>query len=463
VIRTIVLLTRLLALLTLWRPVFSQDRSFQRALRQAVGALLVVGSATLTRILASLGRDQQDWSADYKLPARAAWKEQALFDALLPSALAHCPGRFVPVAVDDTRLKKTGKRIPTAFWQRDPLSPPFRVNLQWGLRFLQASLLLPLHRQHKVNARAVPVRFAAAPSLQKPGAKASPQEQQRYRAQRKQHNLSQQAVGLLTGLRQSLDRAGVSHKRLLVAGDGSFCNRALFRAPLERVKLLCRARADVRLCRPAAAGSRRTYDPVKFTPEQVRQNAAVAWQSSKLWHGGKRRKLRYKAVGPVLWQSGAGPRPLRLLVVAPVPYRRTPRSRLSYRRAAYLLTTDRSTPAAQLLQVYLDRWEIEVNHRDEKTILGVGQAQLWSTRSVPRQPALVVAAYSALLLASLEAYGATRHESYRLLPKWRRTSQRPSCLDLVTLLRQQWQERPSTAATLPSKTSYQQMILSAAA
>src|SRR5947209_467597 len=109
-----------------------QERSFQRAVCQAVGTLLVVGSATLTRILASLGRDQQDGSADYKLHARTEWQEQALFDALLPSALAHCPGRFVPIALDDTRLRKTGKRIPMAFWQRDPLSPPFHVNLQWG-------------------------------------------------------------------------------------------------------------------------------------------------------------------------------------------------------------------------------------------------------------------------------------------------------------------------------------------
>src|SRR3954447_21657578 len=235
-----VLLTRFLALLSLWRPVFPQKRSFERAVRQALGALLVVGSATLTRILASLGRDQQDWSADYKLHARAEWNEQELFDALLPSALAHCPGRFVPVVLDDTRLRKTGKRIPTAFWQRDPLSPPFHVNLQWGLRFLQASLLLPLHRKHKVNARAVPVRFVTAPSLKKPGAKASAQQQARFREQRKQHNLSQQAVSLLIGLRRSLDQAGISHKRLLVAGDGSFCNRALFRTPLERVDLLCR-------------------------------------------------------------------------------------------------------------------------------------------------------------------------------------------------------------------------------
>jgi DDE superfamily endonuclease len=457
-----VLLTRFLALLSLWQPVFQQERSFQRAVRQAVGALLVVGSATVTRILASLGRDQQDWSADYKLHARAEWNEQALFDALLPSALAHCPGRFVPVALDDTRVKKTGKRIPAAFWQRDPLSPPFRVNLQWGLRFLQASLLLPLHRKHNVNARAVPVRFVAAPSLKKPGAKATAQEQASFREQRKQYNLSQQSVSLLIGLRRSLDQAGAAPKRLLVAGDGSFCNRALFRTPLDRIELLCRTRADLRLCRPAAAGSRRAYNEEKFTPEHVRQDESIAWQSTKLWHGGKRRKLRYKEINLVLWQSGAGRRPLRLLVVAPVPYRRTPRSRLSYRRSAYLLTTDRSTPAIQLLQVYLDRWEIEVNHREEKTTLGVGQAQLWNRKSVARQPALVVAAYSALLLASLEAYGATRHEAYRLLPKWRRQSQRPSCLDLVTLLRQQWHERPKTVAAFAVSTSYEQMVLSAA-
>jgi hypothetical protein len=458
-----VLLTRFLALVCLWRPVFRQERSFQRALRQAVGALLVVGSATLTRILAGLGLDQQDGSADYKLQARAEWNEQALFDALLPSALAHCPGRFVPLALADTRLRKTGKRIPTAFWQRDPLSPPFHVNLQWGLRFLQASLRLPLHRKHNVNARAIPVRFVAAPSLKKPGAKATVQEQAHFREQRKRYNLSQQSVRLLTGLRESLDRAGVSRKPLLVAGDGSFCNRALFRTPLECIDLLCRTRADLRLCYPAPAGSRRVYDAKKFTPEQVRQDESIVWQSTKLWHGGKRRKLRYKEVDRVLWQSGAGRRPLRLLVVAPVPYRRTPRSRLSYRRSAYLLTTDRSTPALQLLQVYLDRWEVEVNHREEKTTLGVGQAQLWSRQSVARQPALVVAAYSALLLASLETYGATRNEVYRLLPKWRRPSQRPSCLDLVTLLRQQWHERPKTATALGSSSSYQQMVLSAAA
>jgi len=69
-----------------------------------------------------------------------------LFAGVWRRALPYCPGRLVGVAVDDTRLRKTGLAIPQARYHRDPLSPPFHVNLMRGLRFLQASLLLPLHR-----------------------------------------------------------------------------------------------------------------------------------------------------------------------------------------------------------------------------------------------------------------------------------------------------------------------------
>ena len=100
-----------------------------------------------------------------------------------------------------------------------------------------------------------------------------------------------------------------------------------------------------------------------------------------------------------------------------------------------MLTTDLKDSVKQLLQIYFDRWQIEVNHRDEKDTLGVGQAQLWNVKAVPKQPVLAVAAYSAMLLASLIAFGAEaeRGAAYEALPKWRRKAHRPSCLDLVTL------------------------------
>jgi hypothetical protein len=115
------------------------------------------------------------------------------------------------------------------------------------------------------------------------------------------------------------------------------------------------------------------------------------------------------------------------------------------------------------LQAYFDRWGIEVNHRDEKDILGVGQAQVWNAHSVSKVPALLVAMYSWLLLAGLHCYGPTRTEDYEPLPKWRRNAKRPSCLDLVTLLRKQLAEHPEKLPTAKAPSTAQTMVLSAAA
>lgn len=128
---------------------------------------------------------------------------------------------------------------------------------------------------------------------------------------------------------------------------------------------------------------------------------------------------------------------MRLLVVAPVPYDSGKGKRKYYRDPAFLLTTDLHRPAPVLLQAYFDRWQIEVNHREIKTTLGIGQAQLHNPRSVSRQPAMLVAAYSALLLAGIQVFGDQRSGAFPSLPKWRRNARRPSCLDLVTLLRQE--------------------------
>ena len=107
----------------------------------------------------------------------------------------------------------------------------------------------------------------------------------------------------------------------------------------------------------------------------------------------------------MLWQGGAKRHILRLFVIAPTPYRKSKSRKLDYREPAYLLTTVPCGSAHALLQIYFDRWQIDVNHREEKDTLGVGQAQLWNPISVPKQPALAVAAYSALLLTSLKAFG----------------------------------------------------------
>lgn len=425
-----------------WRDVFPQRRTYRRAVRQAVGSLLCLGRRCLSRIIWTNGGQHRSWSAEYFLHSRCHWDPQALFHTILTRARPLCRGRLVGVAVDDTRVRKTGRCIPQAAYHRDPLSPPFHVNLIRAIRFLQASVLVPLHQRAPLYTRALPIRFEEVSCVKKPSRTADAAAWTAYKAAVKVHNLSTRFVTMAQAVRTALDEAGGARQTLMLAVDGSFCNRTCLRAEIARTELIGRTRKDAKVCRRALPGSRRFYHATKFTPEQVRQDDAMPWQTTQVCYGGKRRPIRYKEVPDLLWQGGARRRLLRLFVVAPTPYRKRHSGKIYYRQPAYLLTTDRRSRAHALLQIYFDRWQIEVNHREEKDTVGIGQAQLWNATAVPKQPALSVAAYSALLLAALLAFGADRGAAYAVLPKWRRHAHRPSCLDLITLLRKEVVDHP---------------------
>jgi len=84
-------------------------------------------------------------------------------------------------------------------------------------------------------------------------------------------------------------------------------------------------------------------------------------------------------------------------------------------------------------------------------------------KSVSKVPVLLVAMYSWLLLAGLKCYGPKRTKVYAPLPKWRCGAKRPSCLDLVTLLRKQLADHPMTFATGKAPVTYQTIVGAAAA
>lgn len=457
------LLAAFLDLLSSWRTVFPQQRTYQRAVQHALGTLACLGRRCLSRVIWTNGGQQRSWSGDYFLYSRCRWDAQQLFAPIVRQALPWCPGPMVGMAVDDTRLRKTGRSIPGASYHRDPLSPPFHSNLMLGLRFLQTSLLLPLHRNGNTACRALPVRFQEVPVIKKPGKRAAAEDWKQFYQARKQHNLSAHFVHTMPMLRACLDQAGGANKQLVLAVDGSFCNRTVFAAHLDRVALIARTRKDAVLCYAAPSGSRRFYSAAKFTPQQVRQDDSIPWKTTKLFYGGKRRKIRYKELPQVLWQGGAKRQLLRLFVIAPMPYRKSQSRKLYYRDPAYLLTSIPRGSVQALLQIYFDRWQIEVNHREEKDTLGIGQAQLWNPISVPKQPAFAVAAYSALLLASLKAFGTQRTDVFAPLPKWRRKTKRPSCLDLVTLLRLEMAQKPDLLHAFRLNATAHSLVAAAAA
>lgn len=416
-----------------WEKVFPQKRTARRAIKQAISSVCVLGKRTIARSYL-LGGAERDWSSEYKLYSRSQWQAQSLFDGVLQEAIRLCPETLLPFGTDDTRIKKSGKKIQTAGWGRDPLSPPFHLNLQFGLRFLHTALLLPHDPQAGVSARALPVWFEEAPVVKKPGKKASDEQQQRYREEKKTRNLSVQAVSMFQQLRRKVDALDGVGKIVAFALDGSYCNRTIFKAELERTILIARARKDAKLSVPVREG-RRQYSVETFTPEQVLKDPDREWAEVKVFHGGKQRSVFHKEVSPVLWRRGGATKPLRLIVVKPIAYRKTAKGRLLYREPAFLLTTDLSSPADKLLQLYFDRWQIEVAHRELKQTFGVGQAQVRVPSSVARQPVVSVATYSILHLAAVTEFGAPRAEVFGPVPKYQKEKTRVSAADLVRYLR----------------------------
>ena len=103
---------------------------------------------------------------------------------------------------------------------------------------------------------------------------------------------------------------------------------------------------------------------------------------------GKRHLFKIKTISPLRWRPAGKEHDMRLIVViAPLGYRLTKHSGLLYRQAAYLICSDPDASIKEILQAYVWRWDIEVNFRDEKTLLGLGQAQVRHERSVENVPA----------------------------------------------------------------------------
>lgn len=381
-------------------------------------------------MLSAAGCTDGDWSGFYRLFSRDEWKIESLFEPVKRHLLHRMPIGVAAVAVlDDTKISKTGKKTPGVSYHRDSMSPPFRHNLIRAQRFAQLSLSVPFAFGEPAGSRSIPVDFRHAPCPPKPRKSAPAEQWVRYREAQRTTNLSHAGVAMIQALRRDIDQMDGPERPLITSVDGSYTNKTVLKNLPERTTLIGRIRKDAHFYHlPAdqpSRGRKRLYGERAPTPEQIRADPSIPWQKVRVFATGRVHECEVKEFSPVLWKKAGAAQPLRIIVIRPLAYRLTTNSRLLYRDAAYLICTDLSLPIDQLIQAYFWRWDIEVNHRDEKQLIGVGEAQVRSPKSVERAPAFAVAMYSLLLLAHGLTYGFDTTEAVTALPKWRAGSSSP--------------------------------------
>jgi hypothetical protein len=386
------------------RPAFKNEQAWQKARELVFGTLTCMGRHTVAGMLTASGQQYIDWSSAYRLFSRNRIDIQMIFAEIIKEAIKELePFSDIVISLDDTILKKTGRKVPGTAWRRDPLGPKFSTNFIWGQRFLQVSMAMP-ESGNNSRSRGVPIMFKHCPTVKKPGKNAGEGEKQVYHEEKKKQKLSLKGSESLNEIRRTLDQQGFNERILYANVDGSYTNKEVLKNMPERTTLTGRIRKDTKLnSLPESSlkvGRKRVYGQRLPTPEEVRQSDKYKWEEVKAWAAGKTHNFNVKIIKNVRWTSAGEKHILQLVVIRPLGYRLTKSSKLLYREPAYLICTDNDLKIEKLLQAYLWRWEIEVNFREEKTLLGCGQAQIRNPFSVESVPAFVVAIYGMLHLAA---------------------------------------------------------------
>jgi len=412
-----------------------QERSSAKVFTTLLGLLGAFGRRTVTGSLVYLGLSQKDWSGRYRHFSRSPWTQDALFQIACRDAAALVPPDlpFIPISLDDTSTPTTGTLGGLASWQRDPLSPPFQVNLRRGLRFVHAALVVPRYEKD-LRPMAISTAFDFCPPVKKPGAKATDEDRANYRKAKAQKNLSTQAVATMKRHRQWLDQDNHHERTMLLVVDGSYTNRTVIAGLAERSHLIGRCRKDIVLYRPGRTTHR--YGARFCTPEGLRTDDTIPWTKATCHFAGTQRDIDYKVTTELRWRATGTKKPVRIMVLRPIPYT-GPGGKRSYRQPAFLITTDLTTPAALLIQAYLDRWQIEVLHRDLKDETHLGDAQVRNPQSVSKLHACVVAINALLQLAAHDHCQRRRPTELPSLPRWRNLTRRrnASQQEIIALLR----------------------------
>lgn len=412
-----------------------EEKHLPRLGRHILSQLVCMGRHTVTNLLTTEGRQFVDWTADYRMYSRERIDCENIFGQIRKEVCALNYNKPLITALDDSLLPKTGKKIPGVKFARDPMGPPFRVNFVRGQRVIQMSAAVSEDGQ----ARMVPVMFDDASTPNKPRQGASVEAWARYKEDCKVRRLSVRGVECIYEMRSHMEKG----RSLWVAVDGSYTNRTVLNNLPEDTVIIGRIRSDAKLyhlpvaSNTTAAGRKRLYGLPAPTPEEIRTDEAIPWQMVNAYTSGKTHEFRIKTMKYLRWRGCGKQHTLQVLIIAPLRYRLSKGSPLLYRNPAYLICTDPEIPANELLQAYLWRWGIETNFRDEKTLLGTGQAQVRNPVSVKAVPQMKVASYALLLLAGIKLWGVKGMPQPVSIPKWQTPSQksRASTSDLIKQLR----------------------------
>jgi hypothetical protein len=357
------------------------ERVWEWAKILLVGAILVPGKRTVTSVLRVMGLSQErQFQTFHRVLNRDRWSSRQLSRILLHLLVQ----TFVPadqplvMGLDDHIERRRGTKIAAKGIYRDPVrsSKSFFVKTS-GLRWVCLMLLAPIPWAQRVWA--LPFLTVLAPS-------------ERYHQEREMAHktLTDHARQMLGQVRRWLPE-----RQIVVTADSSYAVLELLAAAatlVQPVTIVTRLRLDAALYEPAPPrergkkGAPRKKGERQPSLTQRLSDPTTVWvRQSVGWYGGVMREVEL-ASGKAVWYHSAKPVvPLRWVLI---------RDPLGEFEPQALLSTDQEVRAAQIVEWFVLRWQLEVTFEEARAHLGVETQRQWSDLAIMRTTPAVLGLFS---------------------------------------------------------------------
>jgi hypothetical protein len=333
-------------------------------------ALLTVGRHTVANLLRTLAALVPGDSSSYRrVFSRRRWSSWRLAQLLAGWVVEHLlPAGPIFLAGDDTVDEHRGKKVYGKGRHRDPVrSTHSYTAFRWGHKWIVLAVLVrfPFTRRRW----ALPVLVALY----------RPEEENRRLGRRHKTppELLRQLLCVL--LRWFPERQFVG------VADGNYATHDLARLAARhptRLTYLSHFYADANLYEPAppVVGKKPSGRPRKKgrklpSPAQVVKQARPRQRLNVAWYGGGRRDVEV-VTGAAHWYQAGQPLVAVLWVWV--------HDRTGTHREEYFFTTDVRWAAAQVIETYTARWNLETTFQEMRSHLGLETTRGWAEGTVLR-------------------------------------------------------------------------------
>ena len=376
----------IMTLLNPFKPLFRQP-TWIKAQILFIGAILATGKRTVTAALRVMGlSDERHFSNYHQVLNRAVWSPRRMSEILLGLLIKYLDredSKPVAFGIDETIERRWGSKISKRGIYRDAVrSSKSHFVKTSGLRWISLMWLTEIPWAERIWA--LPFLTILAPS-------------QRYHEQagRQHKKITDWARQMIFQLRRWLP-----HRTLVIVADYSYSVLEFLHAcqtMFNPVTVITRLRLDAALYKPAPPrtgkpGRPRLKGKRLLSPQAVLDDSQTKWQSVRVrWYDGQTKLMETTSQTAVWYHSGKKPVPIRWVLI------RDPQGEYE---TISLLSTSLELAPLQIINWFVQRWQVEVTFEEVRAHLGVETQRQWSDKAIERTTPILLGLFSWITLAA---------------------------------------------------------------